>query len=197
MSRAYRERMFTAIVLTGLLAFGAPIHDQVAKPGKACVAVEWGSVSGGSVCVRTGTAKYVWATLPPIVLAKLTAVATPPAPAPAPVIAPATLPPVTAAPVTNPPATSPPATFPPATAPSRPTPTASGFPAGQWLVPQEVQPGTYRTQATDCYYEHLRGFTGSLSDIIENGFTSASGGIVTISPSEKAFESKCDWTRIG
>lgn len=51
---------------------------------------------------------------------------------------------------------------------------------GQWLVADEVTPGTYRTQESDCYYQRLSGFTGDIHDIIANGSTSASGGSVTI-----------------
>lgn len=86
------------------------------------------------------------------------------------------------------------------TAPARsaaPRPDAGSIPAGQFLVGSEITPGTYRTGAVDCYYKRMRSFTGSTADIIANGFTSASGGIVTIDATDKAFQSDCDWVKVG
>jgi hypothetical protein len=74
-------------------------------------------------------------------------------------------------------------------------PDGSSIPPGQWLVGPEVTPGTYRTVAADCYYLRLSGFTGGSGSIIDNGFTSTSGGLVTILSTDKAFESRCAWTR--
>lgn len=66
--------------------------------------------------------------------------------------------------------------------------------SGQWLVGSQVQPGTYRTLQSDCYWERQRGLSGSTSDIIDNGSTASNGGYVTISSTDKAFLSKCSWT---
>lgn len=75
-------------------------------------------------------------------------------------------------------------------------PTADSIPAGQWLVGTEVSPGTFRTSASDCYYQRLSGFGGSTDEIISNGNTGANGAIVTIAATDKAFDSQCSWTRI-
>jgi hypothetical protein len=78
---------------------------------------------------------------------------------------------------------------------SRPaTPTPDFVPSGQWLVGSEITPGTYRTTVRECYFERLASFTGD--GIIDNGFTSANGGIVTILSSDKGFQSRCDWITI-
>jgi hypothetical protein len=47
---------------------------------------------------------------------------------------------------------------------------------GVWLVGSQIAPGIYRaTVQSGCYWERLRGFTGTLSDIIANDFISTAG----------------------
>jgi hypothetical protein len=81
--------------------------------------------------------------------------------------------------------------------PANPKPTADSIPAGQWIVGNEIQPGTYRTTGPDCYYKRMSGFSGSYEDIIANGHTAVNGGIIIIESTDKAFESECAWSRIG
>ncbi len=61
---------------------------------------------------------------------------------------------------------------------------------GMWLVGAQIQPGTYRVNAgSGCYWARLRGFDGTLSEIIVNDFISGGGqAIVTISSSDVGFE---------
>ena len=64
------------------------------------------------------------------------------------------------------------------------------FGDGTFVVGQDIQPGTYRTQVASpgCYYARLSGFGGTIGDIIANANTDAPA-IVTISASDKGFES--------
>ena len=62
----------------------------------------------------------------------------------------------------------------------------------RWHLPscKDIQPGTYRTRAgsSGCYYERLKGFDGTVDDIIANNDTDAPA-VVTISPTDKGFSS--------
>lgn len=75
----------------------------------------------------------------------------------------------------------------------------NAFPGtGTFLVGDEISPGTYRSEDTsNCYWARLSGTDGSLDSIITNNF---GGGrqIVTISGSDRAFEtSGCgEWNRV-
>jgi hypothetical protein len=78
-------------------------------------------------------------------------------------------------------------------APAEPAPTPQPKPSfegdGQYVVREDIQPGTYRTRedATSCYWARLKGFGGDLGDIIAN--ENATGPtIVTISRRDKGFE---------
>ena len=64
------------------------------------------------------------------------------------------------------------------------------------LVGVDVQPGTYRSENGDCYWARLSGTGGSLDDIIAN---SNGATVVTIDPSDRAFESRrcAPWTQVG
>jgi hypothetical protein len=81
---------------------------------------------------------------------------------------------------------------------AQPPPPAVAFMDGTFRVGIDIAAGTYRaSNSGDCYWERLRGFSGSLGDIIANSF--AGSTIVTIQPSDVGFESeRCgNWTKIG
>ena len=68
------------------------------------------------------------------------------------------------------------------------------FGNGTKVVGQDVQPGTYRTRhdSSGCYFARLKGFGGSVDDIIANDITDAPA-VVTIMPTDKGFQSNnCD-----
>jgi hypothetical protein len=71
------------------------------------------------------------------------------------------------------------------------------FGDGSWIVGDDINPGTYRTRIAveGCYWERLSGFSGNLSDVIANDFTSAPA-VITIGASDAGFTSSgCgDWT---
>lgn len=73
-----------------------------------------------------------------------------------------------------------------------------GFGDGTFIVGIDISPGTWRTPAgTQCYWARLRGFGGSLDDIIANDNARGSA-VVTIQPSDQGFTSRrCGtWTKI-
>lgn len=77
------------------------------------------------------------------------------------------------------------------------SPTAP-FGAGTYFVNKDIAPGTWRsTGGEGCYWERLRGFGGTLADIISNDNSSGSA-IVTINSGDVGFASKrCGtWTKI-
>ncbi|MCH8564613.1 hypothetical protein LTH96_02505 [Nesterenkonia sp. LB17] len=69
--------------------------------------------------------------------------------------------------------------------------------SGTFLVGEEIQPGTYRTESTSgfCYWARLSGLSGEFDDIITNGLPEGQG-FVTIAETDVAFEtSDCgEWT---
>lgn len=79
-----------------------------------------------------------------------------------------------------------------------PTPSYAHFGDGTFQVGKEIQPGTYRTRtgSSGCYYARLKGFGGSVDDIIANNNTDAPA-VVTIAASDKGFQSQdCGtWTK--
>jgi len=82
-----------------------------------------------------------------------------------------------------------------------PTPTDDPnphFTDGTHEVGKDIQPGTYRTRkpSNGCYFSRLKGFSGSLSDIIMNENTDTPA-IVTIAVSDAGFKSSnCGtWTQ--
>jgi hypothetical protein len=87
-----------------------------------------------------------------------------------------------------------------APAPTRPKPVAATFGDGQFAVPGEVKPGTYRATNPDgnCYWARLKGFSGDLDDLLANGNPSGPAR-VTIARTDKGFEStRCgEWTKVG
>ncbi len=84
---------------------------------------------------------------------------------------------------------------------AKPTPTPvpyAHFGDGTFVVGKDIQPGTYRTREASpgCYYARLKGFGGTVDDIIANDNTDYPA-IVTISRTDKGFESEnCGtWTK--
>jgi hypothetical protein len=78
------------------------------------------------------------------------------------------------------------------------TPSYAHFGDGTFKVGKDIQPGTYRTRvgSLGCYYARLKGFGGTVDDIIANDNTDAPA-IVTISATDVGFESQnCGtWTQ--
>lgn len=69
---------------------------------------------------------------------------------------------------------------------------------GIYIVGSDIEPGTYKNSGSDnCYFARLSGFSGTMGDIIANN-NSDNTAIVTISPSDKGFEStRCgNWSKI-
>ena len=65
----------------------------------------------------------------------------------------------------------------------------NSFGSGMYLVGSDIQPGTYRSGGGDfCYWERLSGTGGSFSEIIANDISDGPS-IVTISPTDVAFDS--------
>lgn len=94
-------------------------------------------------------------------------------------------------------ATTPTAT--PTTAPTpTPTPSFANFGDGTYQVGKDIQPGTYRTRegSPGCYYARLKGFGGTVGEIIANNNTD-NPAIVTIKATDKGFESQScgTWTK--
>jgi len=83
------------------------------------------------------------------------------------------------------------------TAPPGPTTTIA---PGAYVIGADVVAGTYTASAqSGCYWERLKGFSGSLSDIIANDFVASAGQlVVTISATDVGFHTDADcgtWTR--
>jgi hypothetical protein len=93
------------------------------------------------------------------------------------------------------PAAMPASSVPPASATTTITP-------GTWLVGRDIQPATYETTTSDtdvlhsCYWARLSGTSGDSSEILANGNVEGHG-IVTIKPTDQAFQTHCTWTKIG
>lgn len=81
---------------------------------------------------------------------------------------------------------------------AKPTPSYAHFDDGTFQVGKDIQPGTYRTRvgSSGCYYARLKGFGGTVDDIITNNNTDAPA-VVTIAATDKGFESQnCGtWTQ--
>ncbi len=79
-----------------------------------------------------------------------------------------------------------------------PTPSFAHFGDGTFQVGKDIQPGTYRTRtgSPGCYWARLKGFGGTVDDIIANDNTDAPA-IVTVAASDKGFQSQnCGtWTQ--
>lgn len=75
---------------------------------------------------------------------------------------------------------------------------AVAFGDGTHRVGKDIKAGTYRTRTGSdlCYWERLKGFSGSLNAIIANG-NESSPAIVTIKPTDKGFQTSgcADWSR--
>lgn len=67
--------------------------------------------------------------------------------------------------------------------------------SGVFLVGEDIQPGTYSTEGSSCYWARLSGVSGDFDDIISNGNLDGPG-YVTIAESDSAFETtRCgEWT---
>src|ERR1700730_2057921 len=78
-----------------------------------------------------------------------------------------------------------------------PPPPPLTFGDGTWRVGPDIASGTYRTRqgSSGCYWERLRGFSGSFGDIIANDFDYGNQ-VVTIQPTDAGFHtSGCGrWT---
>lgn len=78
-------------------------------------------------------------------------------------------------------------------APQHDAPEESVISDGTYIVGQDIQPGTYRTAGPaselvdNCYWARLKGTSGELGEIIANQ-NLAGPGVVTIAPSDGAFE---------
>jgi hypothetical protein len=72
------------------------------------------------------------------------------------------------------------------------------FGDGMYIVGSDIQPGTYRTRtgSQGCYYSRLRGFGGTLGEIIANENTNYPA-VVTITATDAGFQSsRCGtWTQ--
>lgn len=81
-----------------------------------------------------------------------------------------------------------PAPTPKPTATPKPTPVAITFGSGDFIVGEDVKPGTYRTRETAdmCYWERLKGWGGTLDEIIANG-TGSGYFVVTIGKNDVGF----------
>lgn len=86
-----------------------------------------------------------------------------------------------------------PETLPPAS--STPGPSKSAAPKvktfmsqdGTYLVPENIEPGTYRNgNEPDCYWARLKDTSGELEDIIVNG--TGANQVVTIKKGDRAFQ---------
>lgn len=78
------------------------------------------------------------------------------------------------------------------------SPTAP-FEQGTYIVNKDIAPGTWQSSGGDgCYWARLRGFSGSLHDIIANDNTN-DAAIVQIAPTDAGFSSeRCGtWTKVG
>lgn len=74
----------------------------------------------------------------------------------------------------------------------------TSFDDGIYIIGTDIEPGKYKNKGQDgCYYSRLRGFSGSLGDIISNENTN-DPAIVSIATTDKGFKSsRCGtWTKI-
>src|SRR6266487_4109390 len=77
------------------------------------------------------------------------------------------------------------------------TTSKTSFSDGMYIIGPDIEPGTYKSGGQQgCYYARLSGFGGTVDDIISNANTDTAA-IVTISASDKGFQSdSCGtWTR--
>jgi len=78
-----------------------------------------------------------------------------------------------------------------------PAPESLHFTNGIFEVGVDVRPGTYRTRTGSggCYFARLKGFGGSVDEILASGATNAPA-VVTILPTDKGFQSDhcAPWT---
>lgn len=165
--------MAIALFAAGTAAAGVDLRRVILKPGQ-CVTV---------AKVRVCAAKA----RPPVTKTVTTSVTLPPSTV--------TLPPST---VTAPPAT---VTAPPVTVTVITTATPKvAFADGIYRVGIDIEAGTYRSTAVSdtCYWERLRGFGGTLEEIIANDI-GISPTIVTIASTDAGFRSnRCGgWSKIG
>ncbi|MDS1270689.1 hypothetical protein RIF23_10300 [Lipingzhangella sp. LS1_29] len=70
--------------------------------------------------------------------------------------------------------------------------------SGTYTVGEDIEPGTYRSEGSDCYWARLSSTTGHYDSIIANSFSSGPQ-VVTIEPGDAAFEtSGCgEWSKDG
>jgi hypothetical protein len=102
---------------------------------------------------------------------------------------------ITAAPPTAVPATPKPTAVPPTPKPTTPPPVFRTFGDGTWEVGSDIKAGTYRLRepAFGCYWARLKGFDGTLNDILANENVDDAYAVVTIKSTDAGFESSdCD-----
>lgn len=81
-----------------------------------------------------------------------------------------------------------------------PQESATTITAGTWFVGKDIQAGTYETTTVStsaldsCYWARLSGTSGETSEILANGNVEGHG-IVTIKPTDVAFQTRCTWTK--
>jgi hypothetical protein len=62
------------------------------------------------------------------------------------------------------------------------------FDEGTYIVGTDIRPGTYEADASDgCYWARIKGFKGTLSEIIANDFSDSGNSIVRIRESDAGF----------
>jgi hypothetical protein len=82
---------------------------------------------------------------------------------------------------------------------SRVTSSMTSFGKGTFIVGTDIRPGWYRSSnVTGCYWARLRGFDGSLREIIANGVRTHGHAVVRIRRRDVGFQSRgCGtWTRL-
>jgi hypothetical protein len=93
--------------------------------------------------------------------------------------------------VATPAPTARPTAAPPTAPPTAPPPSFRIIEDGIWEVGVDIKAGTYRMRepSSFCYWARLKGFDGTLNDIIANGNESDAYGVVTIKSTDAGFES--------
>jgi hypothetical protein len=82
---------------------------------------------------------------------------------------------------------------------SRVTDSMTSFGHGTYIVGTDIKPGWYRSSNTNgCYWARLRGFDGSMREIIANGIRLRGHAVVHVKRADAGFQSRgCGtWTRL-
>lgn len=80
----------------------------------------------------------------------------------------------------------------PAPASTAPPPKVAVFGDGTHIIGQDIKPGTYRLRepASFCYWARLKGFGGTVGEIVANENVIGGYAVVTIAKGDKGFESQ-------